>query len=111
MCQQLTVLSQLTPTRYAAVCEHQTLHLYWDFLVILLPAGECDHLVESFQHKLHSLHPAEEKVVWQMNQMTLSLPVGEFILLADMLLFAWQQAQQPALTPAVFTSLPKYVEA
>lgn len=111
MCQQLTVLSELTPTRYAAVCEHHTLHLYWDFLVILLPAGECDHLVESFQHKLLSLHPAEEKVVWQINQLSLSLPVGEFILLADMLLFAWQQWQQPAYLPAVFSPSPKYLEA
>ncbi|MEM7032640.1 MAG: hypothetical protein AAF629_24010 [Chloroflexota bacterium] len=46
MCNSITMLAQLSDHRFVAVCEHSTVHIYWERFTLYMRPGEFSYLCQ-----------------------------------------------------------------
>lgn len=89
MCQHVVFLAEREGMRYVSQCEHGTVHLVWDAVGLHLPAAAFVQIAQRIlqtaawvmtQHEA----PAGSHCLLQVGRITVTLPPGDFLPLAQM---------------------------
>ncbi len=110
MCQHVVFLAEREGMRYVSQCEHGTVHLVWDAVGFHLPAAAFVQIAQRILQTaawVMAQHDAPEgsQCLLQVGRITVTLPPGDFLPLAQMVEEALPQV---AVTKSVHTwSMPR----
>lgn len=104
VCQQVVFLAEREGMRYVSQCEHGTVHLVWDAVGFHLPAAAFVQIAERILQTATRLMaqreaPEGSHCLLQVGRITVTLPPGDFLPLAQML-----EEALPLVAVAKFTS-------